>query len=676
MKPSRIPTPSRAVPKEDENKPNLGFKRRQSRGLQGLVREQVVSKSPFLGDKRASTMAEVPTTSASLSTRIPALEKAPTLELAQAARPSTPPMPVNLRNPRVADLSGTSPSPSPKSSLVSPKRLHGPRSVSASPGSEGGRRQRRKTVTFDERCDVLEFDQDEVSDEAMELDDDDEDDYGPPEPPSPAISASTDSSLTSYMNEQDPPSPGVLHQGTTHTVLSQEDHIDTVDIDFPNRTPRISRDEIRRRLMEQRAEGFEDEVVHSARPTPETSFDISSQDLDLDGLPSKPIHSQSSHIADTYNSEPDHSTDLGIGVPFDFNEPGVDLGEMHSALDRFMLGVECGFGLDPNDGESLETGNTTEGDVSANVHTSIIDASVNIDTDFARREVEVQQPHVRQQVNVEMAEVMDLGGTDEDTDEPVTPPLDDHIGHQPSTPNKVDSMLYGAPPVDDSLPDTPTLIQGDNGMLLESSDDISAMSIGETQVLDVSTTELEHNVGIQTSTPPRSARKDQQRISESWTQSSREPSSSLALPPLCFGLPSSETNSMAPPSWSIDVPSASHSQFPKAIRDDTFLVRSSSTTSTATNNSIPPPVPPKDGGGLMYKDDFVNARKREMSADRDPERPATYHEGRPCKRRSLSTGDAEDLGSSVRILPITSAYGRLIFGTETGFTKTRRSFKG
>lgn len=51
------------------------------------------------------------------------------------------------------------------------------------------------------------------------------------------------------------------------------------------------------------------------------------------------------------------------------------------------------------------------------------------------------------------------------------------------------------------------------------------------------------------------------------------------------------------------------------------------------------------------------------SADKDIDRPvtqpecneyqfsATSHEERPSRRRSLSTGDAEDLGSSVGIIP-------------------------
>ncbi|EEB91662.1 hypothetical protein MPER_09946 [Moniliophthora perniciosa FA553] len=48
--------------------------------------------------------------------------------------------------------------------------MHGPRL------SGGKRRERRKTVTFDERMDVMEFERDEYNEEAVE---DSEDDYGP-----------------------------------------------------------------------------------------------------------------------------------------------------------------------------------------------------------------------------------------------------------------------------------------------------------------------------------------------------------------------------------------------------------------------------------------------------------------------------------------------------------------
>ena len=86
---------------------------------------------------------------------------------------------------------------SPRSNLVS-KRLIGPRSPEGSPAQRGlvdspGTRQRRKTVTWDERCDVVEFDREstngseasqesERSDQPSDKsDEDDEDDRLRPE---------------------------------------------------------------------------------------------------------------------------------------------------------------------------------------------------------------------------------------------------------------------------------------------------------------------------------------------------------------------------------------------------------------------------------------------------------------------------------------------------------------
>ncbi|KAI0918902.1 hypothetical protein AcV5_001963 [Taiwanofungus camphoratus] len=106
-----------------ENEHPLGFKRRQSKGFQGLLQNEPVTKSPFR----------------QISSSMLGLEDLP---------PSLPPK-----------FSHVSPSPSPgRSSLVS-KRLHGPRD--AEHGDLSIRRHRRKTVTFDERCDVVEFDVEE-----------------------------------------------------------------------------------------------------------------------------------------------------------------------------------------------------------------------------------------------------------------------------------------------------------------------------------------------------------------------------------------------------------------------------------------------------------------------------------------------------------------------------------
>ncbi|KZT19830.1 hypothetical protein NEOLEDRAFT_1183069 [Neolentinus lepideus HHB14362 ss-1] len=156
---SQIPTPSPARPSPGADVPSLPtqrrvsgekrprplsmtepleneapFKRRQSRGLQGLIEREPVSNSPF--KQRAESQTE---------------------------RSVTPPaVPEKL----TVDTTTTQPALSPRSALVS-RRLHGPRSNDGQ-NPLGSRRQRRKTVTFNECCDVVEFDQ-----ESIELRDDD-----------------------------------------------------------------------------------------------------------------------------------------------------------------------------------------------------------------------------------------------------------------------------------------------------------------------------------------------------------------------------------------------------------------------------------------------------------------------------------------------------------------------
>ncbi|KAK0486019.1 hypothetical protein IW261DRAFT_1548994 [Armillaria novae-zelandiae] len=126
---------------ETENERPFALKRerRQSKTFQGLINKESVKKSPFLH----TSSPDGPATSEYHSEPI-VLQPPPTYP----ASPSRIPVPLP---------SGASPA---RSSLVS-RRLHGPRL--------SGRRERRKTVTFDERCDVVEFDceEEDISDDAL-----------------------------------------------------------------------------------------------------------------------------------------------------------------------------------------------------------------------------------------------------------------------------------------------------------------------------------------------------------------------------------------------------------------------------------------------------------------------------------------------------------------------------
>ncbi|KAA1470645.1 hypothetical protein DENSPDRAFT_836479, partial [Dentipellis sp. KUC8613] len=127
---SLAPSPRRAsgekrprpISMQAENERPPGTKRRQSKGFQGLIEREPVSKSPFL---HSSGDDDVP--------------------------PPVPPKPTPI-SPRARLPTPTSSGSPARSSLVS-KRFHGPRTL----GTEKPKRQRRKTVTFEDRCEVVEY---------------------------------------------------------------------------------------------------------------------------------------------------------------------------------------------------------------------------------------------------------------------------------------------------------------------------------------------------------------------------------------------------------------------------------------------------------------------------------------------------------------------------------------
>ncbi|KAF9452728.1 hypothetical protein P691DRAFT_721123 [Macrolepiota fuliginosa MF-IS2] len=143
---------------ENENDRPFSLKRdrKQSKTFQGLLEKEPVTKSPFKQLERVTSMDEVVTPTPPVS-KIPLpINTTPTSTITSRLTP------VHNDSPASA---GTGPSPG-RSSLIS-RRLHGPRL------SGGGRRERRKTVTFDERCDVVEFDRETSEEEGWEESDDD-----------------------------------------------------------------------------------------------------------------------------------------------------------------------------------------------------------------------------------------------------------------------------------------------------------------------------------------------------------------------------------------------------------------------------------------------------------------------------------------------------------------------
>ncbi|KAF7375860.1 PH domain-containing protein [Mycena sanguinolenta] len=157
---------------EAENDRPFAYKRerRQSKTFQGLLQKEVVTKSPFRQQ--------------------------------EGYIPHDPPpvLPVPPTPSRIPVPSTAGPSPG-RSSLVS-RRMHGPRL--------SGRRERRKTVTFDERCDVVEFDRDEdPSDESADYygGDGDGDEDNTPDGSDPFFAPQPQQEASIYPMQMAPSSP-------------------------------------------------------------------------------------------------------------------------------------------------------------------------------------------------------------------------------------------------------------------------------------------------------------------------------------------------------------------------------------------------------------------------------------------------------------------------------------
>ena len=184
------PRPS-SMSEQAENERPFASKRerRQSKTFQNLMEKEPVTKSPF---KVASSNDEQE------SPQLPP-RQIPGGPLARGPIPTFPVLAVEEPNPGDSFLSGGRLSPSSdsshpapvsaesntsdtqtqetpaqptptRSSLVS-RRMHGPRSSGSVRDSFGRRRSRRKTVTFDERCDVVEFEPEDDEESGLEEDD-------------------------------------------------------------------------------------------------------------------------------------------------------------------------------------------------------------------------------------------------------------------------------------------------------------------------------------------------------------------------------------------------------------------------------------------------------------------------------------------------------------------------
>ncbi|KAF8308284.1 hypothetical protein DL93DRAFT_2171244 [Clavulina sp. PMI_390] len=135
-------------------------------------------------------------------------------------------------------------------------------------------------------------------------------------------------------------------------------------------SPRITRDDVRKRLMKTRSANLDSDV------------DAGSGSGGEDFVPSR----QSSPARETPPvttaniTSPPHSHARSRSVDLDLHQPGVDLGDVRSVLDQLMIGVERGFRDDVSSqggmGESRDVSFADLGDDTAN--SSMIDTSLRI----------------------------------------------------------------------------------------------------------------------------------------------------------------------------------------------------------------------------------------------------------------------------------------------------------
>ena len=152
-----------------ENERPFAFKRerRQSRGFQDLIEQEPVSKSPF---KVTPAQNQSPVQSSSKPATSSPLTRDP-MPTFNISPPPNPPSDSHVAETPVSPVNNTTPT---RSSLVS-RRMHGPRSSGSPRDGFGSRRSRRKTVHFDEQCDVVEFEpEEEEEEEGTDVADDDE----------------------------------------------------------------------------------------------------------------------------------------------------------------------------------------------------------------------------------------------------------------------------------------------------------------------------------------------------------------------------------------------------------------------------------------------------------------------------------------------------------------------
>jgi hypothetical protein len=177
-----------------ENVRPLGPKRRQSKGFQDLVEKEPVKKSPF---------------------------RRPVYPTEDPFPPPPPPPKVTHQSHLPTPSSSASPG---RSSLVT-KRFHGPREI----GRDVAKRQRRKTVTFEETCEVVTYERDDSLEDPLFSDDPDDDHVEPEDEEEPAGGVEANDSLTGLVDSMIQDARGASSPHTPPMDRILPPHMDSED---------------------------------------------------------------------------------------------------------------------------------------------------------------------------------------------------------------------------------------------------------------------------------------------------------------------------------------------------------------------------------------------------------------------------------------------------------------
>ncbi|KIY64316.1 hypothetical protein CYLTODRAFT_457308 [Cylindrobasidium torrendii FP15055 ss-10] len=249
--------PSMYEEAEAENERPLALKRdrKQSKTYQAIMQKEPVTKSPFRRTSDEDIEVDGPPP-------LPPKDHFPAPSSPTVARPVTP-----SRSPSPSKAAPNTPS---RSALVS-RRMHGPRIT-------GGKRERRKTVTWDETCDVVEISCDESGSENA-VDDGDDWDYDNGEPQDMSFQGNQHD--YEHEHEEGPPRADESYESVELSDAGQGQSMDAVEHHTANTS----------------VNGFTDEMFGAQTSTPPRNVNDLPTDLETeDGIPfGRSHHAERAH---------------------------------------------------------------------------------------------------------------------------------------------------------------------------------------------------------------------------------------------------------------------------------------------------------------------------------------------------------------------------------------------